>query len=125
MRPPRRYSRVQSLQNNIGVGNRWLAVAPIIADRPRIGAGTARSHLEQTATVYISDRPAAGSHCVDVEHRGFDRITVNHGLAREPALPTLEQCHVAARATHVECNKVVIAGHSANFLRRNYTGARA
>src|SRR5215469_822484 len=94
--------RVEGLQDDVGIGYGWLVISAVVAGRPRIGTGAARTDLEQSAAVHNRDRTTAGADRMDVEHWGFNRIAVDDRLPREPRLAPLQQRDIGGGAAHVE-----------------------
>ena len=118
-------ARVERLQHDIGVGDGRLGIAFAVADRTGIGAGAARTHLQEPATVDIGNRAAAGTDGMNVEHRRLDRVAVHDRFGGEPRLAGLQQRDVGRGAAHVEGDEVGQTGRAADGLRADHAGGRA
>src|SRR5207248_3621554 len=69
--------RVETAEDDVGVGHGRLDAAAAIADGPRIGARALRPYPQQPAGVDPGDRAAAGADLDEVDDRRAD------GVARE------------------------------------------
>ena len=117
--------RVQGLQDHIGIGDRRLVVAAVVAGWPGIGTGAARPDFEQSARVDKRDRAATGADGMNIEHRRLDRIAVDDRLPSEPCLAALQQGDIGGGASHVERDDVVRTGKARRHLGTDHSGARA
>ncbi len=114
---------VERLEDDIGIGHRRLVIAAGIANRPGIGASTARTDLEESAGIDVSDGSAAGADRVNIQHRRLDRIAMHDRFAREPRHAAFQQCDIGAGAAHVEGDEVFEGRHGSHRLGPDHAGA--
>jgi len=101
----------QEAEHEIGVGHGGLASAPAVADRPGLGTGAGRPHLEQAKGIDAGDAATAGADLDEVDRRHCDRhaaalletiAAVDLLLAADDRPPVLDQAGFCGRAAHVE-----------------------
>ncbi len=97
-------------EQQVGVGDRGLAAAASVGGGPRIGAGRARPDAQGAAAVAPADRAAAGADGVDVDHRQLDRAAGDRARVGPLHLARLDHADVARGPTHVEAQRVAVAG---------------
>ena len=111
--------RVQNAGNDIGIGDRGVLAAAVVANRARVGAGAIGTDLQPSDRVDARDRAAARADGMDVEHRQRDRPQVDFSLGGDHRIALMDQRDVAASATHIESDDVVDADPLASAHGRN------
>ena len=102
--------RVQTAEQEIGVGRGRLVATAAVADRPRLGAGALRSHLQDAGGVHARDGAAAGADRVDIDHRHADGQPVAHLLVGGHGRHAVaDHADIEAGAAHVARDDVAIA----------------
>ena len=79
-----------------------------VANRTRHGAGAVGADPKKTR-LYAGDRAAAGADGANIDHRRIEMIAAHFVRAGDQRLAVHHQRHVAARATHVGGDDVVVA----------------
>ena len=104
---------IEAAEDEIGVGHGRLRAALAVADRPGIGAGAARSDLEQPALVDPGDAAAAGAERGHIDAGdGYRYAEADLELALVALLAALDGADVRAGAAHVEREGMLDAGQS-------------
>jgi hypothetical protein len=85
--PSKEIAWIEIAQHEIGIGDRGGCSAEPIAGRPGIGACTLRPDRQQTRTVNVADRAAAGSERDDIEARQRDPCVGDSLAAGQGRLP--------------------------------------
>ncbi len=118
--------RVQPAQKQVGIRDRRFAAATPVADRPGIGPGALRSHLQQPGGVDPGDRAATRAHGAHVDHRNMDRHRVfDLGLVADRRLRPPDQRHVGRGAAHVVGDQIRHPGHPPGMRRRHHARGRS
>ena len=120
--PPRKLSRIEPAEHDVGVGDGRLGAAAAVADRAGIGAGALRPDLERADLVDPGDAAAAGADLDHVDHRQHHRMAA--GVAadviarRHRRLAVADQARLGGGAAHVERDHVGEAERLADARRR-------
>ena len=122
--PAQEEVRVQVAQQQVGVGHRGFGTAEAVAGGPRVGAGAARSHLQEAQLVDPGDAAAPGADLDHVDDRSLDGQPaaplepVDPGglhARRDVRLAVLDQAGLGGGAAHVEGDDVVVADPAAEM----------
>ena len=109
--------RVETAQDEIGIGDRGIGAALAIACRPGFGAGALRAHLDPSQLVDGGDGSPAGTdlhHFHDGNLEGYAASLheamgpVDLEMAPQKRFAVIEQADLRRRAPHVEADDLVI-----------------
>ena len=101
---------VEPAQHQVGVGHGGGVAAGAVAAGAGPGAGALRSHRQHAALVDARDGAAAGAQRAHLDHRQRHRQPpLDLVVGGELRLALQQQSHVAARAAHVEGDRLLEA----------------
>ncbi len=96
----------EQAEQQVGVGHRRLLAAVAVGGGAGARARRSRPDAQRAARVAPGDRAAAGADRVDVEHRQRDRAAADLAPGGLAHLAVEDDADVAARAAHVEAQRV-------------------
>src|SRR4029077_1442169 len=82
--------RVKHPDGHVGVSDRDLLAAAIVANRAGIGAGAIGPDLQRAYRIDPCDGAAAGAHGVNVEHWQTDGSLVDSALGRDHRITLMD-----------------------------------
>ena len=111
-------------EHDVRVGDGRLGAALAVAERAGVGAGRLRPHLERALGRDPGDRPAAGPHGDDVDHRDLARVGADRALGGEGRLAVEHDRHVGRGAAAVAGEHPGEAGAPGDQRRPQRPGRR-
>ncbi len=69
--------RAKAAEHEVCVRDRRLLSTATVTDGARIGTGAFRAHPERAPRIQKGDRASPGTHCVNIDHGDFERISGN------------------------------------------------
>ena len=117
--------RINSSQDDIGVGDSGLDAACAVARGPGFSAGAPRPDAQHAASVDPGDRAAARADRANVEHRDLDRqAPFDLEGGGEALLLVEDRGDIGRGAAHVEGHEVVDAAELGEVAARDHAAGR-